>query len=141
MKFWDTSAVVPLLVPSARTDAAIARVREDAAMVVWWGTWTECVSACARLEREGRLTADGMALALGRLHALADHWIEVPAGAAVREQATRALRLHPLRAADALQLGAAIVAADHSPATMEFVTNDERLSLAAAREGFVTKPG
>lgn len=110
-------------------------------MVVWWGTWTECVSACARLEREGRLTADGMALALGRLHALADHWIEVPAGAAVREQATRALRLHPLRAADALQLGAAIVAADHSPATMEFVTNDERLSLAAAREGFVTKPG
>ena len=90
---------------------------------------------------EGRLTADGMAQALGRLHAVAEHWIEVPASAAVREQATRALRLHPLRAADALQLGAAIVAADHSPATMEFVTNDERLSLAAAKEGFVIKPG
>lgn len=136
MKFWDTSAIVPLIVPSAETAAATKRVRENPVIVVWWGTWTECVSACARLEREGRLSADGVALALDRLQALAQQWIEVPASSAVREQATRVLRLHPLRAADALQLGAAIVAADYSPARVAFVTNDERLALAASKEGF-----
>ncbi len=45
---------------------------------------------------------------------------------------------HPLRAADALQLGAAIVAADGDTASLEFVTLDRRLADAALREGFPT---
>ena len=43
---------------------------------------------------------------------------------------------HPLRAADALQVGAALVAAEESPATLEFVTLDRKLAVAAEREGF-----
>ena len=38
--------------------------------------------------------------------------------------------------ADALQLGAAIVAAEGEPASLEFATLDRRLADAAAREGF-----
>lgn len=48
----------------------------------------------------------------------------------------RLLRLHPLRAADALQLAAALVLAEHDPRTLPFVTLDERLALAAEQEGF-----
>jgi hypothetical protein len=55
----------------------------------------------------------------------------------IRETARRLLRVHALRAADALQLAAAFVAAERRPPTMTFVTLDERLRTAAAREGFV----
>jgi len=43
---------------------------------------------------------------------------------------------HPLRAADALQLSAAIVAADGDPSSLELVTLDRRLAEAAMLEGF-----
>jgi predicted nucleic acid-binding protein len=60
---------------------------------------------------------------------------------AVRTTAIRLLRVHPLRAADALQLAAAIVAAEDHPATLQLVTLDERLAQAAEREGFeVVRP-
>ena len=43
---------------------------------------------------------------------------------------------HPLRAADALQLGAALVVAENRTAPLTFVTFDRRLAEAAEREGF-----
>ncbi len=46
------------------------------------------------------------------------------------------LRLHRLRAADALQLAAALMAASEDPSALEFVVSDERLSQAARAEGF-----
>jgi predicted nucleic acid-binding protein len=48
----------------------------------------------------------------------------------------RLLRLHSLRAADALQLAAAIVLSEHDPATLPFVTLDDQLARAAELEGF-----
>ncbi len=48
----------------------------------------------------------------------------------------RLLRTHSLRAADALQLAAARAASEERPDTLPFVTLDERLALAAQREGF-----
>jgi hypothetical protein len=44
--------------------------------------------------------------------------------------------MHPLRAADSLQLAAALVAADHDPTTLELVCLDARLATADRREGF-----
>ena len=64
------------------------------------------------------------------------NWAEIAPSARLRQTAERLLRVHPLRAADALQLAAAIVAADGDPETMAFMTLDERLALAARREGF-----
>ncbi len=55
---------------------------------------------------------------------------------AVRSTAQRLLRVHPLRAADSLQLAAAIIAAEHEPGTLEFVSLNARLNEAASREGF-----
>ena len=63
-------------------------------------------------------------------------WTEVPPIERVRDQATRLLRLHTLRAADSLQLAAAIVLADFEPKTLAFVTLDRPLASAARREGF-----
>ena len=128
MIFWDSSAVVPLLVGEAGTVARESQLRADPVMLVWWGTAVECASALQRLVREGALKV--------RLRHLEDHWVEVEPTAAVRRQAERLLRLHPLRAADALQLAAALVACHHEPSTLAFHTADTRLADAARREGF-----
>ena len=136
MRFWDTPAIVPLLVDEARTAQMDEIWRRDPEMTVWWGTEVECVSALARLEREGALSAADVPAALEGLDALSLAWAEVEPVTRVRELAVRLLRTHPLRAADALQLGAAIVAAEERPATLRLVTLDTRLADAAAREGF-----
>ena len=141
MRFWDSSALVSILVAEA-TSAAVMRAYElDPEVVAWWATEAECVSALARLEREGSLASSSMVDGLRRLEALARAWQEVQPVTAVRKIAIRLLRVHPLRTADALQLGAAIVAAEDHPATLRFVTLDERLAQAAEREGFpVVRP-
>lgn len=136
MIFWDSSAVVPLLVSEATTALREEQARADPAMLVWWGTAVECASALQRLAREGGLTAAGVRASEVRLRHLENHWVEVEPTAAVRRQAERLLRLHPLRAADSLQLAAALVACHHEPTTLVFQTADTRLADAARREGF-----
>ncbi len=136
MKFWDSSAVLPLLVPEERSAALIDLFRDDPAAAVWWATPVECASALARLERERRVTEAGWQAATERLRAAARGWTEVPPIDKVRDQATRLLRLHSLRAADALQLAAALVLADFEPRTLPLVTLDLQLAAAARREGF-----
>ncbi len=137
MRFWDSSAVVPLLAEEETTAAALARLREDPQVAVWWGTPVECASAIARLERDGA-APERVAEAFARLDDLARAWTEVEPQDEVRDVARRLLRVHPLRAADALQLAAAYVIAERRPATLEVVTLDDRLRLAAMKEGFVT---
>ena len=134
MKFWDSSALVPLLVRESWTDEVVKLLRQDADILVWWGTATECASAISRLEREGSLK--GAAEAFARLDQLEASWNEIEPGTMVRETARRFLRVHDLRASDALQLAAAFVAAESRPASLELVTLDDRLAAAAAREGF-----
>lgn len=136
MKFWDSSAVVPLLVGETTTEAMQTIAAEDPAMLVWWATEVECLSAIARLERDEDLDSDATAAAVARLDALVESWNEVLPGDSARRTARRLLRVHPLRAADALQLAAAVVAAEGQPASLEVVTLDDRLVEAARREGF-----
>ena len=136
MRFWDSSAIVPLLGDEAPRDALLRLLDADAELLVWWGTPVECVSALARRERAGGYTPDDVTGALARLARLAEGWLEVLPVDPVRTVARRLLRTHPLRAADSLQLAAAIVAAGHDPASLDFVSLDERLADAAGREGF-----
>lgn len=135
--FWDASAIVPLLVAERSTKRMQALAGRDPDMLVWWGSEVECISALARLERASALDAKGFALASNRLSELVNGWHEVEPGQIVRESALRFLRVHSLRAADALQLAAAFVASEHRPASLQFVTLDDRLADAARREGFV----
>jgi predicted nucleic acid-binding protein len=136
MKFWDASAIVPLLMMEAATRTTLALAAKDPAMLVWWATQVECASAIARLERDGALDSSAVTHAFDRLRHLAGGWHEVDPSDAVREAAVRFLRVHPLRAADALQLAAAFVAAERRPSSLEVVTLDERMAVAARKEGF-----
>lgn len=136
MRYWDSSALLPLFVRETSSDRLAETLAEDVAVVTWWGSMVECVSALARLERDGALDRADMTAALRRMRAASASWTEVPATDPVRDQATRLLRLHPVRAADALQLAAAIVASDFQPRSLEIVTLDARQATAAEREGF-----
>ncbi len=141
MRFWDSSAVVPLLVRQEASERMMRLFSGDGAVTVWWGTRVECDSAIVRLERDGFLSAGAVQKAFSRLDDLAALWHEIQPVDILRETARRILRLHNLRAADALQLAAAHLAAEQRSSTLEFVCLDERLALAAAREGFVVVSG
>lgn len=136
MKFWDASAIVPLLVAEAATRSVQAVARRDSDMLAWWGSRVECASALARLERESLLGRKDALRAFDRLKQLADGWHEIEPSEIVRENAIRLLRVHALRAADALQLAAAFVAAEGRPPSLHLVTLDARLADAARKEGF-----
>jgi len=140
MRFWDSSAIVPLLVTETSRERMLDLLAADPEMAVWWGTPVECTSAIVRREREGDLESAAASDALGRLRALLPAWHEVQATEAVRTGAMRVLRMHPLRAADALQLGAALAVAQGQPAALDFVCLDSRLCLAADREGLRVVP-
>ena len=136
MRFWDASAIVPLLMTEGATRALQRFAAEDHEMLVWWATEVECASAIARLERDGALTDGDVTDAFDRLRRLAGGWHEVDPSDSLREAAVRFLRVHALRATDALQLAAAFVAAERRPPSLELITLDERLSSAARKEGF-----
>jgi predicted nucleic acid-binding protein len=136
VKFWDSSAVVTLLMDQPLTPHARELIEQDPEIVVWWGTVIECASAIARVERSGALPAEAAASALDRLRMLRQSWYEVMPSEEVRMQAARLLRMHPLRAGDATQLAAALVWSGTSD-QHELVSFDDRLNLAARREGFL----
>ncbi len=136
MKYWDSSALVALVVDEPRSGERRGTIRQDPVIVTWWGSRIECASALNRLEREHHLEGDGLDRSMDQLGLLASSWIEIEPLDQVRRRAIRLLRLHPLRAADALQLAAALTAAGEDPQRLDLVSSDDRLSAAARREGF-----
>ena len=141
MNFWDTSALVALSVEEPHRQTALRVLEADEHIVVWWGTSIEYVAAIARRERDGSLTTDEVAAHLSRLNALSQVWYEVQPSQRIKTVAQRLLRVHPLRAADSLQLASALVASEDDPTSLGFVCFDARLNQAASREGFtILKP-
>ena len=136
MKYWDSSALVALVVDEPQSAERRATIRRDPVIVTWWGSRIECASALNRLEREHRFEGDGLDLSMDQLGLLSASWLEIEPLEQVRKRAIRLLRVHPLRAADALQLAAALTAADEDPERLDLVSSDDRLSGAARREGF-----
>lgn len=136
MKFWDSSALVPLVIEEPTSGKMEALLLDDPTMLVWYGTVVEIESALNRRSREGGLLTVDERLARDKLAFLEDTWHEVQASEGVRKRALRLLRVHPLRAADALQLAAALVACGEDPQGFSFLTGDDRLREAAEREGF-----
>jgi predicted nucleic acid-binding protein len=140
VRFWDTSALVPLLLEQEASGTVRTLLDEDRAMAAWWGTPVECASAAARLRREERLALADEDAVLGLLRTLRASWLEVLPSDEVRNEATRLLRVHSLKAADALQLAAATVLTGSRRSAVALVTFDERLALAARLEGFEVLP-
>jgi hypothetical protein len=140
VKFWDASALVPLLVDEPSTEKLRALALEDPQHVVWWAASVECISAIARQAREGRLFGQALETAKRRLALTRENWIEIPPSVELRTEAERLLHAVPLRASDALQLAAALAAAEGTPDVLDFVSLDDRLSEAARQEGFDVLP-
>ncbi len=136
MKFWDSSAVVALLVDEPGQTFVRGELEQDSAMTVWWATRVECVSALARRERDQSIDAVNTRLAFDQLRKLGAEWHEVLPTSVLRNAAERMLRVHVLRAADAFQLAAALTVAADDPSALEFISLDQRLKDAASREGF-----
>jgi predicted nucleic acid-binding protein len=136
VRFWDTSALLPLFVAEKESARARSWLRRDPVVVVWTLARVEVLSALARREREEPSSARALIRARTRVLAAWEEWSEIVALESVRRQAERLVSVHPLRAADALQLGAALVATDLDPTGLELVTFDERLAVAAEKEGF-----
>ena len=136
MLFWDSSAIVPLLLDEEGSEQTRATLREDGDMIVWWGTPVEVLSALARAERAHAVRPTDVDLARRALEDLGERWNEVLPSDEVRERAGIGLLRHPLRAGDALQLGAALTWARGRPRAHRFLTLDERLAEAARQEGF-----
>ncbi|MBI4562702.1 MAG: type II toxin-antitoxin system VapC family toxin [Candidatus Rokubacteria bacterium] len=140
MKFWDSSAVVSLCVNNPRSSTVKSILLKDPSIVVWWATRTECLSALMRQARDGGLNSTGERHARRVLEALAEGWIEIQPTESLRQSAERLLAVHPLRAADAFQLAAALQWCQRQTKDMVLVSFDDRLRAAAYREGFGLLP-
>jgi predicted nucleic acid-binding protein len=140
MKFWDSSAIVPLCLREANTGIIKGMLETDEEMVVWWATRLECLSAMMRRQREGSLATEAEQKARAVLDILAAGWSEVQPTEILRRRAERLIAVHPLRSADAFQLAGALVWAQDSPQGFEIVCLDRSLREAAYREGFTVLP-
>ena len=140
MRFWDTSALLPLLLGEEGHAHVRAILTSDDTMVLWWGSKVEAASAVARLERAGEVSQPSTSKLLKQIEYFAAGAYEVQPAEEVRTTACRLLRVHDLRAADAFQLASALVWVEHHPAGAGLVALDRKLRLAAEREGFDVLP-
>ncbi len=134
--FWDASALAPLCVQEGTTNQVRRHLRQYAP-VVWWGSVVEVHSAIARLHREAALSLSERDGALSRLALLTQGWREILPDDALRNIAGRLLDTYSLRAADSLQLAAALIWCQQRPEGKTFICGDRRLSEAAESAGFV----
>jgi len=140
VRFWDSSALVPLLLEEPETTRLRQLGAADPHLALWWGSPVECASAIARAERSGVLSSPVARDVERRAASLWDAAHHVEPTEDVRVAALRVLRLHPLRAADALQLAAALAWCRGRTSGAPFVCLDDRLREAASREGFLVEP-
>jgi uncharacterized protein len=134
--FWDTSAIVPLCCFQPQTSQSRQAARHYARQIVWWAAPIEAISSINRLIRNGELTGAESKQALTRLNHMRRRWNEIQPSEKVREQAERLLGSHKLRAADSLQLAAALIWCADRPRGYHFICADGALSDAAESEGF-----
>lgn len=139
MRFWDSSALLALLA-NQQGAAELRAFETDPSMMLWWGTGVECVSGLRRLRREGRISDDDLQELIQDLEGMLIPADEIEPSEAVRSTACRLLCTHILRAADALQLAAAVVWAGQPSSKHGFVCLDQKLRQAAADEGFRVLP-
>ena len=140
MKFWDSSAIVPLLVNEDNTDYCLTMLAHDPKMLIWCLSRVEVMSALCRRVRDGLMGSDEFQKTKERLKVILGKVSEVSAIEKVRSRALRLLEVHPLRAADACQLAAALISVQEEPEKLTILCFDGRLQSAAIKEGFIVNP-
>jgi len=134
--FWDSSALVPLVVDESSTPEMRQLLARDRDVVVWMMTSVEILSALGRVGRMSTELADLLPGTRADVIDLVTRCATVTDVDGVRRRAERLVSVHPLSAADALQLGAAVLASGDRPETLAFVTLDQQLARCAKLEGF-----
>lgn len=140
MRFWDSSALLPLLSEEKFSTLATGLLREDPDTTVWWGTWVECSVATSRLRRESKLTESTEEEARINLDELSSEWLEIESTHELRLLAMLVSKVHPLKAADCLQLAAALRWCEGNSNGASFVCLDNQLRRSAEDEGFDVLP-
>lgn len=140
MKFWDTSAIVPLCVHEPHSTTVKKLLTADKSIIVWWGTRIECLCALTRHAKSPDLTASDARAARRVLNTLTQAWAEIQPNEPLRYRTERLLAVHALPATIALQLAAALQWSGGSTTDQGIVTFDNRLREAAHREGFIVLP-
>ena len=140
MKYWDSSALLPLIVTEAQSRAKQFIYSGDSHVFSWWATRVELLSALARRRHSGEWSDEEFQSSIRRWQRLVERFQDVAPSDRVRETAERLLVDHQLRAADSLQLAAAIVLRQNAVEPFDFVTLDTRLGQAATAEGFRVLP-
>ena len=140
MKFWDSSAIVPLIVHEKETDYCLKILSDDQEMLIWCLSRLEVMSALCQRVREGNLDERYFQMAKSHLNDLVERAYEVKAIEKVRQRALRLLEVHPLRAAGACQLASALVATQEDPERLVIICFDQLLKNAAMKEGFIVNP-
>ena len=97
MRFWDSSAVVPLIVEEPQSAALRSVLSKDARVVHWWSLPVECGSALWRRHREGILGQRILERAMGDLDVFLEHADEIVPTESIRSKARRLLGRYPLR--------------------------------------------
>ena len=141
MRFWDSSALLPLVAEQTASETMNTLLQEDGYMVVWWGTWAECAVAISRLRREDFLDEESEQYTRAVLDGLAAEWTEIDPEDDIRLLASLLSKEHPLKTADALQLASVLRWCEGDTVSVSFVCLDERLRRSAFEEGFDVQPG
>jgi predicted nucleic acid-binding protein len=137
LKYWDASALVPLLVNESRSLDAKSLLAQDNDIVTWSLSHVEVVSAIERRARDGTVSSSVRIGLIGKAHRMFQGIHQVEDLVRVQSGCFSLLARYPLRSADAQQLSAALILANGQPQAVDFVCFDDRLADAASREGFI----
>ena len=140
MRFWDSSAIIPLIVLEDQSPYCINAFKADNEIMAWTMSKVEVFSALCRRFREDSLNEKTFELAKTRMNDLFDIVFEIVAISKVKDRALRLLQVHTLRAADAMQLASVLVATQEETSKLPIMCFDDRLKQAAKREGFIVNP-
>ncbi len=140
MKYWDSSAIVPLFIKQPLGIEVRKISLQDLELSTWWGTHIECASAFERLKKQDLLSDSDLLAAKNSLEKLIKEVDIISPSPWLKERALRLLSLHSLRAGDVLQLASALQWCQEQPKGAGFVCLDDRLRKAALAEGFDVLP-
>jgi predicted nucleic acid-binding protein len=132
--------VIPLIFEEPTSPVLNELLMQDTDMVVWWGTWIECSVTVSRLGCEGRLDENGQEETRAALDSMSMDWLEIEPTGELRLLAMLVSKTHSLKAADCLQLAAALRCCEGNTDGVDFVCLDNRLRQSAEDEGFDVLP-
>ena len=132
--------MIPLVFEEPTSTILNGLLTEDDDVVVWWGTWMECSVTVSRLRRENKLSEAREEEVRTSPDELSADWQEIKPADDLRLLAILVSKVHSLKAADCLQLAAALRWCGGDTKSAGFVCLDNRLRQAAEDEGFQVLP-